>query len=389
MKKTGIMTTAALILMLSLQIVAGQESDRRADSLRIIIAGDMMGHGMQITGAWRDGGDSSYNYLPVFQYVKEYISSADLAIANLEVTLAGTPYTGYPKFSSHSSFAVALKDAGFDVLVTANNHSLDRGKEGLERTVDALDSIGLLHTGTFKDSVAWKNDYPLLLTVAGFNIALLNYTYGTNGIATVKPNIVNRIDTVRMASDLARAAQLNPDFIITCIHWGEEYQNTENQTQRKLARFLARNGCRLIAGAHPHVVQPFAKIATADGDSVPVIYSLGNFVSNQRDRYRYGGIALDVVLVKSDSLVHIASCGYEPFWVHRFRDNAVSVFRVIPVNDWLSHPEKYQLSGESREQLIQFFDDTRTLLPGLPFSGYFSAEKQNDDRHIPSLLPSQ
>ncbi|MDR3094419.1 MAG: CapA family protein [Bacteroidales bacterium] len=339
------------------------------DSIRIIIAGDLMGHGMQISGAWHDGGDSSYNYHPVFQHVKEYLSSANLTLANLEVTLAGAPYTGFPKFSSHQSFATALQDAGFDAFVTANNHALDRGKQGLERTIDVLDSLGIRHTGTFKDSVEWKTNYPLILTSNNFRIAILNYTYGTNGIAVEHPNTINRIDTLRMAADLVKARAIQPDFIITCIHWGEEYQNTENATQRKVAHFLARNGCNLIAGAHPHVVQPFAKIPVTGKDSVPVIYSMGNFVSNQRDRYRYGGIALDITLVKTDSTVRIASCGYEPFWVHRFRDNKVSVFRLIPVNDYLLHPENYTISNDNKQMLMQFYDDTRALLPNLPFSG--------------------
>lgn len=341
------------------------------DSIRLIIAGDLMGHGMQITGAWHDGGDTSYNYHPVFRHAKEYLSSADLTLANLEVTLAGTPYTGFPRFSTHLSFATALQDAGFDAFVTANNHALDRGKQGLERTIDVLDSLKIPHTGTFKDSVAWKNDYPLILTSNNFRIALLNYTYGTNGIAVERPNIINRIDTLRMAADLMTARALQPDFIIACIHWGEEYQNVENATQRRIARFLARNGCDLIAGAHPHVVQPFAKIPVTGKDSVPVIYSMGNFVSNQRDRYRYGGIALDVTLVKTDSTVRIASCGYEPFWVHRFRDDKVSVFRLIPVNDYLQRPENYTISDENKKMLMQFYDDTRALLPNLPFSGYY------------------
>jgi poly-gamma-glutamate synthesis protein (capsule biosynthesis protein) len=127
----------------------------------------------------------------------------------------------------------------------------------------------------------------------------------------------------------------------------------------------------LIAGAHPHVVQPFAMISVAGKDSVPVIYSMGNFVSNQRDRYRYGGIALDVTLVKTDTTTRIAFCGYEPFWVHRFRDKTTSVFRLIPVNDYLQRPENYTISDENKQMLLQFYNDTRALLPNLPFSGYY------------------
>ena len=333
------------------------------DTIRLVFAGDVMGHGMQITGAWRDGDDSSYNYHPVFQWVKDYFSAADIAVANLEVTLAGAPYTGYPQFSSHQSLAYALQDAGFDVLLTANNHALDRGKRGLERTLDVLDSIGMLHTGTFRNTDERNANYPLILEKNNFRLALLNDTYSTNGFAVEKPNVVNYIDTFRMAVDLARARELKLDFIITCIHWGEEYKNKENATQRQLAAFLARNGCNLVVGMHPHVVQPIAKIPVASGDSVPVAYSLGNFISNQRDRYRDGGITLELTLTKTDSVVTIQSIGYEPFWVYRYPEKRVSVFRLIRIKDYLQYPERYPvISDKDRKLMMQFYDDTKKII---------------------------
>ena len=333
------------------------------DTIRLVFAGDVMGHGMQITGAWRDGGDSCYNYHPAFQWVNDYISVADVAVANLEVTLAGAPYTGYPRFSSHQSLAYALQDAGFDVLLTANNHVLDRGKKGMERTLDVLDSIGMPHTGVFRNSAERDTCYPLIIEKNNFRLALLNNTFSTNGIPVEKPNVVNFIDTLRMAVDLAKARELKPDYIITCIHWGEEYKNRENATQRKIASFLARNGCNLVVGAHPHVVQPFAKIPVADSDSAFVAYSLGNFISNQRDRYRDGGITLEVTLTKTDSIVTLHSVGYEPFWVYRYPVNRVSVFRLIRINDYLERPERYPaLSEQDKKLMMQFYDDTKKII---------------------------
>ena len=328
------------------------------DTLRLVFAGDIMGHGMQITGAWRDGGDTCYNYHPAFQWVKDYISAADIAVANLEVTLAGAPYTGYPRFSSHRSLADALQDAGFDVLLTANNHVLDRGKKGMERTLDVLDSIGLIHTGAFRDSAEWKTLFPLIVEKDNFRLAILNYTYGVNGIPVEKPNAVNFLDTLRMAADLAKAQQLQPDYTIACIHWGEEYKNRENAVQRRLAAFLARNGCNLIVGSHPHVVQPFAKIPVNEGDTAFVAYSLGNFISNQRDRYRDGGITLELTLTKTDGAVTVQSTGYEPFWVYRYLESGVSVFRLIRINHYLEHPECYPaISEKDRKLMMQFRED--------------------------------
>jgi len=360
-KLLAILLLPGCVFSPAVQSVADSAAIPVTDTLKLVFAGDVMGHGMQITGAWRDGGDTCYNYHPVFQWVKDYISAADIAVANLEVTLAGAPYTGYPRFSSHQSLAYALQDAGFDVLLTANNHALDRGKKGMERTLHILDSIGMLHTGTFRDSTEREAHYPLMVEKNNFRLALLNYTYDANGLAVEKPNVINLMDTLQMAEDLVRAHSLKPDFIIACVHWGEEYKNTESAAQRQIAAFLARNGCHLIVGSHPHVVQPFAKIAVNAGDSVPVIYSLGNFISNQRDRYRDGGITLELTLTKTDSAVTIQSIGYEPFWVYRYRENKVSVFRLIRINHYLEHPESYPaISEKDRKLMMQFYHDANT-----------------------------
>ena len=334
-----------------------------ADTLKMLFAGDVMGHGMQITGAWRDGGDSCYNYHPSFQWVKDYVSAADLAIANLEVTFGGAPYTGYPQFSTHESLADALRDAGFDVLLTANNHALDRGKKGMERTIDILDGINMPHTGTFKDSADRRRNHPLIVEKNNFRLAMLNYTYGTNGIPVEKPNIVNFIDTVRMAADLIAAQNMEPDFIITCIHWGDEYKTTENAYQRKIASFLARHGCDLIVGSHPHVVQPLSKIPSCKGDSIYVIYSLGNFISNMRDRYRNGGITLEITLTKNDGKVSVESAGYEPFFVYRYPLKGVSVFRLLGINHYLQNTELYPAFNQTDKNLImQFYNDTKKIM---------------------------
>jgi len=333
------------------------------DSIRLIFAGDVMGHETQLKGAWRDGGDSCYNFMPTFQWVKDFISSADIAVANFEVTLAGEPYTGYPAFSSPISLAVALQDAGFDILVTANNHILDRGIKGLEQTLDALDNLGVAHTGSFNDSLRWKTNYPLIMEKNGFRLAFLNYTYSTNISKAKPPVLVNYLDTFRIAADLNKARALAADYIIACVHWGVEYTNTENQEQRELAAFLAQNGCNLIVGAHPHVVQPIRKIAGIATDSVLVAYSLGNFVSNQRWRYSDGGIMLDVTLTKTDGIVRLNSYRYEPFWVRRYPEKGVQVYRLIPVMDYLSDPDRYpDLSIEDEKLLLQFYRDTKIIM---------------------------
>jgi poly-gamma-glutamate synthesis protein (capsule biosynthesis protein) len=292
--------------------------------------------------------------------VKSYISSADLAIANLEVTFVGEPYTGYPAFSSPVSLAVALQDAGFDILLTANNHIMDYGTKGLGLTLDALENLGITNTGSFKDAYSREANHPLIINKNGFKLAFLNYTYGTNKAAARPPLSVNYLDTVQIAADLAKCHEMNPDYIIACVHWGEEYRNQENEKQRQVASFLALNGCNLIVGAHPHVVQPIKKIAGNTADSVLVAYSLGNFVSNQRWRYSDGGIMLDVTLTKTDGIVHLETFHYEPFRVYRYPEKGVQLYRLIPAIDYLCNPERYPpMPLEEEKKLIQFYNDTK------------------------------
>ena len=158
-----------------------------------LFMGDIMQHDEQIAAAY-DNSTKRYDYNHYFEYVTPIIKSVDVAIANLEVTLAGRPYKGYPQFSAPEELAIASKNSGIDYLMTANNHSNDRSKQGVERTIDVLDSLQIPHFGTYKTQQARDTTYPLLIEKNGIRVALLNYTYGTNGLATVSPNVVNMID---------------------------------------------------------------------------------------------------------------------------------------------------------------------------------------------------
>ena len=181
----------------------------QTDTLSLLFAGDLMQHQGQINAARTATG--GYDYSSYFEYVKDEIQSADFAIANLEVTLGGKPYKGYPAFSAPDEYLTAIHNAGFNVLITANNHSLDRGRKGLERTIQLIDSLKIPHAGTYLNAEERENKYPLLLEKKGFRIAILNYTYGTNGIPVTPPNIVNYIDTTIISKDIEASKTLNPD----------------------------------------------------------------------------------------------------------------------------------------------------------------------------------
>ncbi|MEN8158270.1 MAG: CapA family protein, partial [Bacteroidota bacterium] len=378
--------------------------------LKLVFMGDIMGHDTQIASALATG-DSGYDYQPCFQYLEPYLTDADLVIGNLEVTLAGPPFKGYPQFSSPDELADALKEAGFDILVTANNHAFDRRVAGLERTLDQLDRRGILHTGTFTGPDKRSLHYPLVVEKHGIRIALLNYTYGTNGLKVTPPVIVNRIDTALMHRDLVKAASAEPDFILVTMHWGNEYQRTESDQQRALASFLFEHGTDVIIGSHPHVVQPIR----GEGKGNLVAYSMGNLISNQRTRYRDGGIAFELELVKRVSgdrglrpvtgdssyssdrgdrgdssdrgvtgfavtgtsagdmsdrgdreveTVEISSFGYLPLWVYKPVTKKGTLFTLVPASADSASVPGLRMSDEERRKMSQFLEDTRNNLEG-------------------------
>ena len=249
----------------------------------LYFAGDAMQHIAQIESALQT--DGTYSYKECFTYVKEEVSEANLAICNLEVTLGGEPYRGYPQFSAPDEFASALKDAGFDILLTANNHCLDRRNKGLIRTLDVLDSLGIAHVGTYRDSAERDSLYPYLTTVNNITFAILNYTYGTNGIPANPPCIVNLIDTAQILIDINKARAKKADVIIACMHWGDEYVLKQNKTQEQLTDWLIENGVDHIIGNHPHVIQPTElRKDKYNGGHHFIAYSLGNYISNMSAR---------------------------------------------------------------------------------------------------------
>lgn len=322
--------------------------------LTLLFAGDLMQHITQIKAAALP--DGSYDYTDCFALVRPEIETADIAIANLEVTMGGKPYRGYPCFCAPDEYLFAIRDAGFDVLLTANNHCLDSGRRGLERTVRMLDSLQIPYCGTYVDAEARRQRYPLLLEKKGFRIALLNYTYGTNGLRVQSPNVVNYIDTVQMANDIRQAQSLRPDAIIACVHWGIEYQLRPNAEQKQLADWLLRRGVTHIIGSHPHVVQPLeVRTDPATRTKHLVVYSLGNYLSNMYKQDTDGGLMVSLTLEK-DSTTRLQSTAYQLVWVSRPAVSGRKVHRLIPT----SYPDSLLGAGDRRLRRA-FYDSARNL----------------------------
>ena len=325
----------------------------KTDTLSLLFVGDLMQHQGQINAARTTEG--GYDYSSYFEYVKEEISRADFAIANLEVTLGGKPYKGYPACSAPDEYLTAIHNAGFNVLITANNHSLDRGRKGLERTIQLIDSLNIPHAGTYINSEERENKYPLLLEKNGFRIAMLNYTYGTNGIVVTPPNIVNYIDTIIIAKDIEASKALNPDAIIACMHWGIEYQSLPSKKQKFLADWLLQKGVDHVIGSHPHVVQPIeVREDSLTKEKHLVVYSLGNYISNMSARRTDGGLMVRMELVK-DSTIRLNHCEYSLVWTARPIQSGKKNHQLLPIN-----LPSDSIPVNARNSLRIFTNDART-----------------------------
>lgn len=257
---------------------------------------------------------------------------------------------------------MACKENGIDVLVTANNHSCDRRKSGIIRTIDVLDSLEILHTGTFRDSIEKQEKNLLILDKNNIKIGLLNYTYGTNGIPVPAPTIVNKINWVEMAMDIEESKSHNLDKLIVFIHWGKEYESHPTADQEKLADYLFNKGADIIIGSHPHVIQRMEYHSKTQGANEKFIaYSLGNFVSNQRKRKRDGGVLAGLTLVKDDQGTRIDESGYHLIWVNKPKIGGRSKFQVVAGAAY----EKKQfdsMDSTSVEQMKLLLKDSRALL---------------------------
>jgi poly-gamma-glutamate synthesis protein (capsule biosynthesis protein) len=343
----------------------------QTDTLRLVFAGDIMGHAPQIASA-QIIKNQTYNYESCFRYVKPILEQADLAIGNLEVTLPGKPpYTGYPMFRSPDELASALKNAGFDILVTANNHANDARGAGVASTIQTLRNLEFMQTGTFLHQRDRTAHYPLMVYKNRFKIALLNYTYDTNGVPTQAPTIVNLIDKQQIAKDLAEAVARKPHFIVVVMHWGLEYQLTESPEQRELATFLISHGADMVIGSHPHVVQPvrLERVAMPDGTikEALVVYSLGNFISNQQQPNTDGGILFQVDLLKNRNTptVQVGNHGIIPVWryIEKTAGGKTNFYAVPVARAELFREPTPNMTTMARNNMLNFAKGLRKRMP--------------------------
>lgn len=327
-----------------------------ADTIRICIMGDMMMHEAQIAAATTK--DGSHEFSSYFQFIADDIRNADIAIANMEYTLAGEPYSGYPCFSAPESYAAYLADCGFDVFLAANNHIFDKGSQGAEKTLEFYRTLEKSHnirfTGLAGDETERRRNHPLLLNCNGTEIAILNFTYGTNLGAGAHWPKVNHMSDCRNIEEALKASDKS-DLTLVLPHWGEEYSLKHSENQRNTAEWLCRCGADAIVGSHPHVVQDYETI-----DGCPVIYSLGNAVSNMSAANTQIGMMTILNIVRHhNGKIKLLAPEFVFLWCSR-PGGYCSSYTVIPVKEFIGTKDEWQGTWEY-DKMISTYERVREI----------------------------
>lgn len=336
-------------------------------TLTLSMVGDMLLHApVSRSGRERDG---SYEYDSLFTHVKNDISASDVALINEEVLLAGEQFgiSGYPSFNGRFEVADAIENAGFDVVLHATNHSMDKGKQGLlsclknwRKNHPEIKVTGMYDTKKKAEKITYvkKN---------GICLAILNYTYGTNGLPLPSdmPYAVNLLTRERVKADVKKARK-KADFIIVCPHWGTEYYTGISEAQKEWSEFFLRLKVDLVIGTHPHVIEPVKWLKGKNGHKMLVYYSLGNYVnaSSRRDSNVYkqfcGGMAKVTIQKDTSGKTRITEAGFVPLITHWKYGGKISTYLLADYTR--KKAEKNHLaqisSGYSYDNVVQFFRKT-------------------------------
>jgi poly-gamma-glutamate capsule biosynthesis protein CapA/YwtB (metallophosphatase superfamily) len=333
--------------------------------IAINLVGDLMCHLPQTTNAKLTNG--TYDFNPSFEYIKPYLQDADITIGNLETTFAGTnqPYAGYPAFNSPDEYCTALKNAGFDFLVTANNHSMDTREAGLLRTIDVIKKHNLGYAGTYLNQR--DHDSIRIVNVKGVKLGILNYTYGTNGSYPISDHkyMLNVIDSAGIVASVKLAKLNGADIVLVFYHMGLENVTEPTQAQNDAVRFALEAGATLVIGAHPHMIGPTKKIySEAINDTAFVAYSLGNFLSNQYWRYTDAGVILKLIVQKNytKKTTTYKDASYLPTWV--YRGDGVKKMHILFPAQWVNDTTKLPpfLTNSHKQKMREAFNDTKNIM---------------------------
>lgn len=344
-----------LIVLCVATTVAAQYISTPVQKMKLLFAGDIMQHEAQLMAA--KTAEGTYSFSDCYRHIKGTISAADIAIGNLETPIGRNRFSGYPSFCAPDSFLHAAVDAGFDVLLFANNHCLDKGKATAMYTLDLMDSLQVAHCGVYRNIYERRERYPLIIEKNGMRIALLNYTYGTNGHNIPAPMVVNLIDKEVIARDIIDAKMMAPDVIIACMHWGDEYVSLPPKRVKELAQWLIEQGVDHVIGNHPHVIQPIELLFNEEECNWNTIaYSTGNLLSNMSLRRTDGGIMISMGLRRILNYTTVSSLGYIYTWIAPKNNNGKRDFTIYPAATTV-----IKGNSHARQKLQLFLDDSRKL----------------------------
>ncbi len=331
-------------------------------TVRLSAVGDLMCHSTQFNYA--QVSKDSFNFKPVFDSVKKFLRSSDFVAGNLETVIADSDsvYSGYPVFNTPDDFLEGLKYAGFTHLILANNHILDRGLKGLFGTIKKVEKFGFTFSGAY--SSLKEKERVRLYNLKGIKIAFLSFTYFTNNQNPEARKYVEIIRLAELRRKIALAKKAGADFVILYFHFGNEYERFPNAVQKRIVKNAVKFGADIIVASHTHAVQPIDFIKRNDTDSVFVIYSMGNFISNQRWRYSDGGVIVNIDLAKNvtkDS-TFVKDYSYLPVWVFKGRIKGKKRYLILPLSkERLKKPPAF-FSKQDSLQAVQSFFDTDSIL---------------------------
>ena len=358
--------TITLLCSLAYSYSFGFSGKDSAVTAKISVVGDLMCHSVQYDYA-RIKKDT-FDFNPVYREVRNYFRQSDFVFGNLETVTAGESkgYSGYPFFNCPDEYITALYNAGFNLITTSNNHSLDQGEAGLLRTINVLKKNHLLYNGTFNSQR--DRDSVRIINIKGIKIAFLAYTYGTNGIPVPegKSYLINLIDFDLIKSDIEKAKKIGAEVVIVHYHFGKEHKREPTAYQKEVVSKTISFGTDIIIGGHPHVLEPvqFFKTNNGDLDSGFVAYSMGNFISNQRWRYSDAGAILNIEITKNlrNKIIRISNVSYIPTWVFKGTTSRGNEYVVLPLLPGYKNTIDKFLTDSDRANMLQAFNDTKEIL---------------------------
>lgn len=362
--------------------------DSKIGSKEVMITavGDIIVHSEQITAAY-DNKSKQYDFNDNFKYVKKYIEQSDIAYGTIEGTYSGGQlgYSGYPIFNSPETMLTALKDAGFDLINAANDHILDKGIEGYTTTINNIKNLDLKCIGVSEKD---DEDNFVIEKINGIKIGFTSCTFsepnkdGKKALNNVyiPDELENNInvfsysnlqdDLLKFKMQIDKIRDKGAEFIIVGVHWGNEYSVTPSKEQIEIAKVLNSYGVNLILGSHPHVIQPIERIHDEEtGNETLVVYSLGNFLSNQRFETMGNSLAADGMILQikisktSRKKVDIESYDYIPTWVYKYKDeNSKNKYSILPNEEVLASEDVKKLPEDIRQELERSINSTKSII---------------------------